>query len=263
MNRTGILIYHDIVEEAHGAEAPEKDFYAVRASEFDSQLDYLTGDRYRVITIDDYLRLRDRPAEVNSKYVVLSFDDGWRSHYTTVFPALTSRGLKAEFFVTVDRLGTEGFMTWDEAREMADAGMSIGSHTLTHPHLDELTDAEQEREIAESRQRLADGLGCEVRHLSLPSGRFNESTFGIAQRAGYATVSTSEVGRNSLAEDPFFLKRICIRYNTDIDTYRRICEGDTATIAKYRLKSTGSRFLRRFIGPDNIESIKRLIIKKQ
>src|SRR5262249_10011234 len=52
--------------------------------------------------------------------------------------------------------------TWEQARALADAGMEIGAHTLTHPFLDRLDAAEQSREIGGSVRVIAERLGVAV-----------------------------------------------------------------------------------------------------
>ena len=50
-------------------------------------------------------------------------------------------------------------MNWEELHGLADRGVEIGSHTITHPHLTRLSDAELSRELQDSRSRLEDELG--------------------------------------------------------------------------------------------------------
>ncbi len=60
-------------------------------------------------------------------------------------------------------------MGWDELRGLVEHGVEIGSHTVSHPHLPLLSDAEIENELADSRARLEDGLGRPCRFLAYPS----------------------------------------------------------------------------------------------
>ena len=72
------------------------------------------------------------------RVVVLTFDDGVRSHFTVVRPILLELGFSATFFVT------EGFtfpsdkrnyMSWDQIRQLHDDGFEIGNHTRDHVDL--------------------------------------------------------------------------------------------------------------------------------
>lgn len=79
------------------------------------------------------------------------------------------------------------WMTWDMAREMRDAGMAFGGHTVHHPVLANLPAERQRREIVGSAQRLADELGATMRAFSYPVGSpdaFDETTKRLVREAG-------------------------------------------------------------------------------
>lgn len=80
------------------------------------------------------------------------------------------------------------FLSWGEAAEMQGAGMTIGSHTMTHRILGQLPDAEQEQELVRSRQTIEQHLGCSITTLAYPVGSriaFSATTEKMAQQAGY------------------------------------------------------------------------------
>jgi peptidoglycan/xylan/chitin deacetylase (PgdA/CDA1 family) len=62
----------------------------------------------------------------------------------------------------------------------------IGSHTLTHPFLTQLTPEAQAAEVTESRRRLAEICGREVRFFAYPAGDYDERTLAAVREAGYA-----------------------------------------------------------------------------
>lgn len=62
------------------------------------------------------------------------------------------------------------WMTWEMARELRAAGMSLGGHTVTHPVLARLPAAQQRREIAGSLARIAAETGERPRTFSYPVG---------------------------------------------------------------------------------------------
>jgi peptidoglycan/xylan/chitin deacetylase (PgdA/CDA1 family) len=80
------------------------------------------------------------------------------------------------------------FISWEEAREMRDAGMTIGSHTQTHGILGQMSPEAQQWELAESRKNIQANIGGEVRSIAYPvgiRGSFDETTEGIARSLGY------------------------------------------------------------------------------
>jgi peptidoglycan/xylan/chitin deacetylase (PgdA/CDA1 family) len=82
-------------------------------------------------------------------------------------------------------------MTWDQVRQLADEGMEIASHTLTHPHLARISDDDVKRELGESRRFLEQRLERPVTRISYPHGSFDGRTERIAAESGYSSAFTS------------------------------------------------------------------------
>ena len=76
-------------------------------------------------------------------------------------------------------------MSWSELRAIAEDGIEVGSHTITHPRLTQLSPAELERELVESRERIEDELGRPCRFLAYPYGDEAEHVRAAAEAAGY------------------------------------------------------------------------------
>ena len=76
-------------------------------------------------------------------------------------------------------------MNWSELRDLADRGIEIGSHTLTHPHLTRLSTEELDGELRESREQIEDELGRPCRFLAYPYGDEDARVHEAARRAGY------------------------------------------------------------------------------
>jgi peptidoglycan/xylan/chitin deacetylase (PgdA/CDA1 family) len=116
--------------------------------------------------------------------------------------------------VSVDesRLGRELFMTWDQARALIAAGMSVESHGHTHRPLSHLTEDEQRFELSESRRLLRHELGRDVIALAYPygwPGTYDDATKRLAREEGYAVAFTSTEGVNVPgAPDPFSVRRV-------------------------------------------------------
>jgi peptidoglycan/xylan/chitin deacetylase (PgdA/CDA1 family) len=76
-------------------------------------------------------------------------------------------------------------LTWDALRELAERGVEIGSHTLSHAHLTRLDAAELDRELCESKRWIEDELGRPCRYLAYPYGEQDDRVRAAARRAGY------------------------------------------------------------------------------
>ncbi|GGG76327.1 polysaccharide deacetylase family protein [Edaphobacter dinghuensis] len=92
------------------------------------------------------------------------------------------------------------FLNWDEAREMQAAGMTIGSHTLSHAILGKLSPEAQKKELEGSKNAIERQLGSNVKSLAYPVGEkgcFNETTEKIAIDAGYSMCFSAYGGINN------------------------------------------------------------------
>lgn len=103
-------------------------------------------------------------------------------------------------------------LTWDDVREMHALGMTIGSHTMTHPNLPSAGLEAARHELVTSKRRLEGEIGAEVTMFSYPNGgaeRYETPELRqIVREAGYAAASTSRNGFASRAGDPYALERI-------------------------------------------------------
>lgn len=190
--RIPILIYHSVHPEYPG-QTDEQKAFSVTPEQFRMQLAYLRDNGYTPLSMDAVaaaLRTGQSPAP---KPVAITFDDGWHNQYDYAFPLLRSFGMTATFYIYTNPLDHESahFMTWNEVRELRDAGMTIGSHSLTHPYFSTLSPQQLEREVVESKSAIEKQLGIPVRHFASPFGFTNPSLVTELQAAGYDTGRTT------------------------------------------------------------------------
>jgi peptidoglycan/xylan/chitin deacetylase (PgdA/CDA1 family) len=103
-------------------------------------------------------------------------------------------------------------LTWDEVREMHRLGMTIGSHTMTHPNLPNAGLDVARTELVESRQRLAEETGELVTMFSYPNGGAERYSTPELQRlvreVGYEAATTSFNGFAGCHSDLYALERV-------------------------------------------------------
>jgi peptidoglycan/xylan/chitin deacetylase (PgdA/CDA1 family) len=94
-------------------------------------------------------------SSTNNKVVILSFDDNRKGDFTYAKPILDKYGFKATFFVICGKTTDKGAMNWQDIAAMQSDGMDIESHTMTHAHLNTLSQTQLDFEIGGSKQCLA------------------------------------------------------------------------------------------------------------
>lgn len=156
---------------------------------------------------------------VDDPRVRLSFDDGNASDVEAALPALLERGLEATFFVLAGRLDQPGSLRTEEVRELARAGMRIGSHGMHHVPWRGLDPAGVRRELVQARDLLASVVGRPVDQAALPLGRYDRRVLGHLRRLGYRGVHSSD--RVWSSEGAWLRPRFSVRREDTPESVRR------------------------------------------
>jgi len=196
-----IMMYH------HIAYTQKQKADTVNPENFDKQMKFLHDHDYDVISIDDFIsRLRDnRP--LSRKSVVITFDDGYDDYYMYAFQSLKKYGFLATIFVISDRIGKQGYVTWEQIDEMLEHGMTIGSHTRHHVYLPDATVPEQKKEIMGSKEILEERLKIPIDYFAYPIGGFSEGIKAIVKKAGYQGAFATNRGYDRTNKDVYELNR--------------------------------------------------------
>ena len=112
------------------------------------------------------------------------------------------------------------FLSVEEIGEMAAAGITFGSHTVTHPILPQLTPAEMDREMRESKTCLEELLHRPIDMIAYPNGAFSDEVLNRARAAGYRIGCTTRRRRIGDGDDCLRLARIDFSwYGTGVPDY--------------------------------------------
>ena len=211
-----ILMYHALVEGGRtgtigGSEDP---VYTIEKVQFEAHIRQLITLGFETVLLRDVVAWLSGKGVLPPKSVMITFDDGHVSNLTLAFPILEKYKYHAEFFLTTNYVGKPGYLERKQIKELRMGEMGIGSHTVSHPMLDELTPCRIREELGDSKKFLEDLLGEEVIGLSVPGGRINSTVPAIARDAGYRTILTSKSGVNEIGQDLYSLKRITVRRST-------------------------------------------------
>lgn len=134
------LCYHDVEDDA----ADER-YLSVRTSAFNDQIAWLRDNGYTAINVQQIFDARNGGKPLPDKAVLLTFDDGFSSFYTRVYPLLKAYNWPALWSPVGQWLDTPAnemvdfgglltertrFANWDVVRTLKDSPLvDIGSHT--------------------------------------------------------------------------------------------------------------------------------------
>ena len=158
--------------------------------------------------------------------VMITLDDGLKSHGEVAAPIFEKYGVKAVFFIPVELIGQKGHMDWEELKDLIRRGFEIGSHGWRHIPLTGLSEKELRQEFERSKEILENKLGVPIKSFSIPRGFFNGAMREIAHAAGYEFLFTSSFDTNAKGCDLFELKRMVVKKSTTDRQFSAMIEGN-------------------------------------
>ena len=255
-NLLPVIMYHGI-HDTPLSEGLYDSVYSLPSFRFKEHLDWLIDQGYCVKRVTDIKKIND----VNiDKDIILTFDDGDLSNYTVAFPLLEEKKLCAEFFITTDRIGKKDSITKDQIREMANRGMSIQSHGVTHRYLSDLSAKDLLFELKGSKETLEEITNIPVDVLALPGGRGSKIVTDLALQLGYKTVCTSGMGFNEYPPDWQSIERLSIYRNTNLKHFESLVKGRGAYYYKMLAKEKLLQIPKKVLGNRLYDRFRHLII---
>ncbi|MSU08550.1 polysaccharide deacetylase family protein [Veillonellaceae bacterium WCA-693-APC-5D-A] len=212
-----VLNYHKVVDEHMSLSVPLADF--------EQHMKWLKEYGYTSITPEELYEFIVNGSELPEKPVLITFDDGYKDNYTNAYPIMKKYGFKGTIFVVTGFLGVyDNYMTWEQAKELADNGFSIESHTYSHKSMTEASDEEISKELTKSRDTIKNKLGIDADFMAYPTGTYNLHIAELVQKAGYKGAFTIKYDNVSRESNVYALERVPIFHteNTNKDFLERI-----------------------------------------
>jgi peptidoglycan/xylan/chitin deacetylase (PgdA/CDA1 family) len=167
---------------------------------FDRHIRWLSSGRVRVTSIETLLAL---PESVDA--VAITFDDAFVNFRDLAAPRLLENGLPSTLFVVSDEAGRTNawggrrqrgipalpLLDWATLARLHEQGVTLGSHSRTHPDLTELSEARIEDEVSGSAERIARETGVRPVTFAYPYGRVDARSAAIVERT-FAYACTTE-----------------------------------------------------------------------
>ena len=199
------FVYHRFGEGDHPSTNTTLD-------QLERQIAALQEGGYRVLPLPQIVDALRRREPLPDKAVALTMDDAFESIYREAWPRLRQAGMPFTVFVATDPVdtGVPGYMTWDQVRTLAGAGVVIGHHTASHAHLPELSAEQATAELANASRRFREELGVDPPLFAYPYGEYGLREQGLVREAGFVAAFGQHSGVMHADEDLFGLPRYAL-----------------------------------------------------
>jgi peptidoglycan/xylan/chitin deacetylase (PgdA/CDA1 family)/glycosyltransferase involved in cell wall biosynthesis len=214
-----VLMYHRVPDAPIATQ--HRTF--VTTKNFAKHLRFFALRGLQSITFSEYLAYAagDKPLqEFPRKPFILTFDDGYRDNYVNMLPLTEKFGFKGVLFLLGDFQANVNFwdigedveanriMNTEQKKSFVDHGWEIGAHTLTHPHLTQLSDEDVLREVCESRDRIEQELQAKVVTFAYPYGTYDDRIKGLVRQSGFEFGIATDTGGRTIEDDRFAVFRV-------------------------------------------------------
>lgn len=221
-DRVIVLMYHGT---SPSGQRPSSR-YSTTASRFLEQIDLISTSGWCTGLMSEL----SSGTEASTSKLYITFDDGFADNFAGAFVPMVERGLKGTWYIVAgegknqaDWLKNQkvALMSQAQIKELSDAGMEIGSHSESHPHLEKLDSESLEQELSGSKKRLEDLLGRPVNSFAYPFGTFNNTVLDAVEKTGFKTACTTRPGFYNHKESPFEIRRVTIYEEDSLETFAR------------------------------------------
>jgi len=212
-----IFMYHAVSEKVYDARYADN-FY--KPSRMEEDIKYLKDNHYDAIFVSDFGNIGSY-----QKPIALTFDDGYKNFYKTVFPLLKKYKMKATLYVIVGKTGEYGRCSWDDLREMEASGLvSVESHSMNHLDMSTLPNAVAEAELTQSKRFLQEILNKKVTSFCYPVGGYNSMTPELAAKYYEFALDKNGGVYDMLEHDRYLIPRVRMSRDYSISFFIKTCQ---------------------------------------
>ena len=139
---------------------------------FDKQMSLIKDLKYEFYDPKNFLK--EFKKSKDKKKILITIDDGFKSFYNEAWPYLKENKIPFILFVSTEPVGKNGYMTWDEIKEIDKSGIGyIGHHSHTHEYLIDMNDSEFIKDIETATKIFKEKLGRVPQIFSYPFGEYS------------------------------------------------------------------------------------------
>ncbi len=194
-----ILVYHDLGNPPPGQDYPG---LYVSDADFEAEMAWLHQQGYEAVTLNEMMDDFFHGGTLPARPIVITFDNGYIPQ-ATFAPGVMSKygwpGVLNEI--------TVGHLNNDRLKRLISLGWEVDSHSLTHPDLTQISPAELQQQVVQSRKFLQRVLHVPVNSFCYPSSRYDTAVVAAVKAAGYTNAVTENPGFATPHTDPYLLPR--------------------------------------------------------
>lgn len=200
-----IFMYHRFGESVYPSTS-------ISLKEFEAHIAELRKGGYTVLPVPEIVAALQSGRPLPERTIGLTVDDAYRSVYTEAWPRLKAAGLPVTLFVATDPVDERlaDFMTWDQIREMAAGGATIGGHSASHLHMARTDAARNRAELQKSNARFVAELGKQPDLFAYPYGETSLAISDMVKKAGYRAAFGQHSGVADRYDNFFYLPRFAL-----------------------------------------------------
>ena len=159
----------------------------ITIEQFEAHMEELSKDEYSVKSLPEIIAALRAGRALPKNTVGISIDDSYLSVYKEAWPRLRKAKFPFTIFVATKPVDNRSpsHMSWNHLRELVDAGVTIGNHTVTHPHMPLLSSSRNSAEISKSNARFKAELGIVPALIAYPYGEYSLAVGKTTKQAGF------------------------------------------------------------------------------
>ena len=198
-----VIFAYGRIGDDHGTGA------SIGIDQFEDHLDELTDGDYQVLPLPQIVEALRKGSVLPDRTVALTIDDATPLAYREAYPRLRAAGIQFTLFVSTDALdrGPPNAMSWDQVREMASAGVTIGAQTASGLPMAARSPAEIRDDLDRMKERFQAELGMVPTLFAYPHGEYSLSVRQQIAQAGFVAAFGQQSGVAYAGADPYALPR--------------------------------------------------------
>ena len=201
----------------------------IRIDQFEHHIDEMKTGGYTVLPLTEIVSALKEGRKLPPKTIAITVDDAYLSVYTEAWPRLKKAGFPFTLFVATEAVerashGTYSrYMTWSQLKEMKDAGVEIGHHTVTHRHMPDADVATNQTEINDAFAKYERELNMRPTLFAYPYGEANTAMIQMIKESGFDAAFGQHSGGIGTETERFYLPRFALNESYgDLERFRLV-----------------------------------------